>query len=131
MLDWNRRKEDVIGYILETGHLKMVDLSQQKITTLTDPSNALGKNKYPVCCFKWHPTKANILAFGTTEGRVAFMDVDTLTVTPVKVKESCSVEDLEWFQGEDYVLAAFNDGSMRIYDFANPNIAQVFFTPHT
>jgi|JI9StandDraft_1071089.scaffolds.fasta_scaffold785531_1 WD40 repeat protein len=59
------------------------------------------------------------------------MDVDTLNVTPIKVKEKESVEDLEWFKGEDYVLAAFNDGSMRIYDFANPDIAQVFFTPHT
>jgi len=43
------------------------------------------KNKYPVSAFKWHPTKPNILAFGTQEGRVAFMDVDTMTVTPVKV----------------------------------------------
>ena len=40
------------------------------------------------------------------------MDVDTNTITPVKVKEKESVEDLEWFYGEDYVLVAFNDGAM-------------------
>lgn len=74
----------------------MVNLSQQKISTLTNPESMF-KNKYPVSAFKWHPTKPNILAFGTQEGRVAFMDVDTMTVTPVKVREKESVEDLEWF----------------------------------
>jgi len=95
-LDWNRRRDDVIGYILDNGQLKMVNLSQQKITTLTNPENTF-TNKYPVSAFKWHPNKPNILAFGTQEGRVAFMDVDTMRITPVKVREKSSVEDLEWF----------------------------------
>ena len=56
------------------------------------------------------------------------MDVDTMQVTPVKVWEKESVEDLEWFQGEDYVLVAFTDGSMRVYDYANPDSAEVFFS---
>ena len=56
------------------------------------------------------------------------MDVNTQQVTPVKVWEKESVEDLEWFHGEDYVLVAFSDGSMWVYDYANPDSAEVFFS---
>ena len=98
----------------------MVNLATQKIITLAEPG---GRKSYGVVSFKWHPTKPNILAFGTKEGRVAFMDVDTGNITPVKEKQKVSVEDMEWYQGEEYVLTAFVDRTMKVYSLESPNVA--------
>lgn len=123
-LDWNHKEEDVIGYVLESNQLKVVNLATQKITTVIDPTKKKGQS---VTCFKWHPSKANVLAYGTREGGVGFFDTATSKNTKIKEKQKAAVEDLEWFQGEEYILVAYMDRTMKVYDYENPDLSQIKF----
>lgn len=49
-------------------------------------TSLLNKIHSKVLSLSWHPTKENILAFGTNEGQVGFIDTSSSTSTPTRMK---------------------------------------------
>ncbi len=67
---------------------------------------------------RWHPKRMTVAAVGFKDGRIAFVDVQSLQTYTMKIESaedvdaSSGVIDLGWDPGEDHLLVAFGDGSL-------------------
>lgn len=88
-------------------------------------SSLLNKIHSKVLSIAWHPTKENILAFGTHEGQVGFIDTNSSTNIPIRMKPyfSQAVYSLSW----GHIPPINNATEKRLVLFACSDSKLVYF----
>ncbi|XP_017772200.1 PREDICTED: gem-associated protein 5 [Nicrophorus vespilloides] len=116
-LDPNR-----LALTLADGTIRIWDLSKPHIQYI-DMIQIKFKNNVKIMSLAWHPTQDSILAFGTEEGRVAFINTINLTKPPTLLPRYFRqpIQCLEFGpHNGDMGLYVCSEGKVGIYETEKP-----------
>lgn len=111
MLHWNPVNANNLLFVLKSGEVKYLKVNEREIERIHP---LVGNN--PVAA-KWHPSNGEMIFIGDKNGVTQFYDnTAKKVISSHEHKNKISVEDVAWYQGENYALAAYEDGSMFVFE---------------
>lgn len=109
MLHWNPINSNNLLFVLKSGEVKYLKINEREIEKILCCG---GKN--PVVA-KWHPSNGEVIFVGYADGVTEFYNNSSKTSIST-FKHTVAVEDVAWYRGESYALAAYCDGTMHVFE---------------
>lgn len=122
MMEFNPFKEDEVLFLHENGDIKILNTTTG---TINRKANYIGVRPSLV---RFHPSIGGRFALGCIEGAALACEMAHDNVKRLEMpKQPAATEDLQWDPLSDkYIIVAFKDGSMVLFDAEESSILQTF-----
>jgi WD repeat-containing protein 17 len=122
MMEFNPTRADELLFLHENGDIKFLNLGTR---TVTKKANYAGVRPRSL---KFHPSQPGRFALGCNEGGALGCEMAHDNVKKMDLnKQSPSSEDIQWDPLSDkYLLVAFKDGSLALFDVETAQILMAF-----
>ena len=109
MLHWNSINSNNLLFVLKSGEIKYLKINEREIEKILCTAS-----KSPVVA-RWHPSNGEVIFVGYADGTTEFFNNSTKSSISV-YRHTAAVEDVAWYKGESYALAAYSDGTMHVFE---------------
>ena len=122
MMEFNPLKSDELLFLHENGDIKVLNTITKSITKKANYAGVRPKT------LKFHPSFPGRFALGCNEGGALVCDMSHDNVKKLDLpKQSVGSEDIQWDPLSDkYLLIAFKDGSLALFDAETAQVLQAF-----
>ena len=122
MMEFNPQKADELVFLHENGDIKILNTISKAITKKANYAGARPKS------LRFHPSFTGRFALGCNDGGALACEMSHTNVKKMDLpKKKIASEDIQWDPlSEKYLLVAFKDGSLALFDVETEQVLQTF-----